>query len=167
MSQFFITPLSAVELHRHRADHMVSFCAPGKASDQPSGMANHLILEFNDIDRPLADLLEPQPAHVAQYFDTLTQWGRETPVLLHCWMGISRSTAAALAGCALFNPEQDMDSLAQQLRALSPMATPNPLVIAHADDILNLDGRLVRAVKAIGRGQTAFEGKPFTMDRTA
>ncbi|MEM9734374.1 MAG: protein tyrosine phosphatase [Pseudomonadota bacterium] len=163
MTHFLITPLSAVESHRHQADHMVSFCAPGKADEQPGGMAHHLILEFNDIDRPIHGLLEPQRHHVERYFETLSAWGRETPVLLHCWMGISRSTAAALAGAALFDPAQDMAVLAQRLRGLSPIATPNPLLIAHADAILGLEGRLVEAVKAIGRGADAYEGIPFTL----
>ncbi|MEL6504297.1 MAG: protein tyrosine phosphatase [Pseudomonadota bacterium] len=166
MTHFLITPLSAVEAHRHKAEHMVSFCAPGKGAEQPSGMDHHLILEFNDIDRPLSGLLEPQRHHVERYFETLTSWGRQTPVLLHCWMGISRSTAAALAGAALFDPAQDMTTLAKELRRLSPVATPNPLVIRHADEILGLSGRLVEAVHAIGRGAQAYEGVPFTLVHT-
>jgi predicted protein tyrosine phosphatase len=49
------------------------------------------------------------------------------------------------------------------LRRASPSATPNRLLVSHADAILKRDGRMVAAVNAIGRGAEAFEGEPFTL----
>jgi predicted protein tyrosine phosphatase len=59
---------------------------------------------------------------------------------------------------------RDEEELAQALRWLSPSATPNPRLIGVADNILGRDGRMVAAIKAIGRGADAFEGTPFIME---
>ena len=88
---------------------------------------------------------------------------RESPLVLHCWAGISRSTAAAyIAACALA-PDRDEAALALVLREASPSATPNARFIALADDILGRQGRMVDAIRAIGRGAEAMEGTPFML----
>ena len=60
-----------------------------------------------------------------------------------------------------------MGRLARRLRKASPMATPNPLMVALADAQLGLEGRLSDAIRSIGRGEDAFEGEPFVMERHA
>ena len=65
--------------------------------------------------------------------------------------------AAALA------PHRDEMELARELRALSPSATPNARLIALADALLRREGRMVEAVRSIGRGCDAFEGEPFAL----
>jgi predicted protein tyrosine phosphatase len=83
---------------------------------------------------------------------------------VHCWAGISRSTAGAyIAVCAL-RPERDEGEIAERLRALSPSATPNARLVALADEILGRGGRMSAAIERIGRGADAFEGKPFRFD---
>ncbi|HRD14749.1 MAG TPA: hypothetical protein PLI79_23150 [Mycobacterium sp.] len=42
-------------------------------------------------------------------------------------------------------------------------ATPNPRIVAIADGMLGRDGRMVRAIHAIGRGEDAYEGTPFAL----
>jgi predicted protein tyrosine phosphatase len=54
--------------------------------------------------------------------------------------------------------------LAQQLRSLSPTATPNLLLVKHADALLQRNQRMVEAIKSIGRGEDCFEGVPFALD---
>lgn len=84
-------------------------------------------------------------------------------MVIHCRAGVSRSTAAALIlACALY-PARDPHEAAQTLRAASPIATPNPLMIALADDHLNRQGRLIQAAAAIGRGAEAPWGEPFRL----
>ena len=82
-------------------------------------------------------------------------------MLVHCWAGISRSTASAFIAQCILNPEKPEAMLAGELRRLSPSATPNPLIIAHADALLGRSGRMTAAVKDIGRGANAFEGNVF------
>jgi predicted protein tyrosine phosphatase len=83
---------------------------------------------------------------------------------VHCYAGISRSTAAAYVIAAALQPERDESELARELRTRSPTATPNPLIVAHADKLLGREGRMVSAIRAIGRGKEAFEGTPFMLD---
>jgi predicted protein tyrosine phosphatase len=56
----------------------------------------------------------------------------------------------------------DEEDLAWQLRRLSPSASPNRLIVSHADAVLGRGGRMVAAVDAIGRGCEATEGVPFS-----
>jgi predicted protein tyrosine phosphatase len=84
-------------------------------------------------------------------------------MLIHCWAGISRSTAAAYTALCLFRPQADEETLAQELRAASPSATPNRLIVSLADEVLGRQGRMVKAVAGIGRGADAFEGTPFIL----
>ncbi len=83
--------------------------------------------------------------------------------MVNCYAGISRSTASAYIIAAALSPQRDEEELAQTLRALSPSATPNPKLISVADDVLGRRGRMVEAIRAIGRGAEAFEGVPFAL----
>jgi predicted protein tyrosine phosphatase len=81
--------------------------------------------------------------------------------VIHCYAGISRSTAALyIAACAL-QPERDEGALASDLRRASPSATPNRLLVEIADGLLGREGRMIAAIAGIGRGAEAYEGTPF------
>ena len=54
-------------------------------------------------------------------------------MLIHCWAGISRSTAAAYVALCALNPHADERTLANRLRSASPQASPNPRIVALAD----------------------------------
>ena len=82
---------------------------------------------------------------------------------MHCYAGISRSTAGAYITALALNPALDEVWLAQTLRRNAPSATPNSRLVALGDDILGRKGRMVDAIKAIGRGEEAFEGTPFIL----
>ncbi|MDE0727883.1 MAG: hypothetical protein OSB82_15625, partial [Alphaproteobacteria bacterium] len=56
-----------------------------------------------------------------------------------------------------FNPGRELEA-AQALRRAAPHARPNRRIIAIADQIMGLDGRLEDAVEAIGPGN--YEGGP-------
>lgn len=63
----------------------------------------------------------------------------------------------------MMRPQEDEMKLAQELRDASPSATPNSLLVSHVDAILGRNGRMLEAVKSIGRGQDAYEGTPFQL----
>jgi predicted protein tyrosine phosphatase len=121
-------------------------------------IARRLTLRFNDIAEPRAGLTPPDAALVAE----LLAFGAQAPVLVvHCFAGVSRSTAAAYAiACQAAGPGQEA-ALARALRELSAAATPNPLVVALAEAALGRGGRMVEAIAAVGRGVEAFEGPLF------
>jgi predicted protein tyrosine phosphatase len=93
-------------------------------------------------------------------------WRRENPLVFHCFAGISRSTAAAyITACALA-PHRDEAEIAAALRRASQTATPNALMVTLADEYLGRGGRMVDAIRSIGRGAEAPLGEPFTLHIT-
>ncbi len=124
----------------------------------------HLRMTFNDISVPMKGMVPPGKDHVRQIIDFIESWDRSGRFLIHCWAGISRSTAAAYITMCIANPQEEEIDLAWEMRHLAPSATPNRLIVAHADQLLKRDGRMVSAIKAIGRGVEAWEGSVFTWD---
>jgi len=133
--------------------------------DRPDMIAeqNHLFLAFNDITEPMEGMVPPAEAHVRELLDFISCWDRNAPIVVHCWAGISRSTAAAYITLCALNPDKHENDLALALRRASRSATPNARLVALADDILGRDGRMVAAIESIGRGEMAFEGEPFAL----
>lgn len=167
MSKIHVCPLSDLDatLASSGARHMVSLMGPGKASTRPEKInGRFLAMEFHDIGEPREGLSPPTSEHIEQLLQFFDAWDGQSDMLVHCWMGVSRSTAAAAIALAQHNPAGDMDQLAQRLRKASPIATPNPLMISIADDLLQLNGRLRAAIAAIGRGAEASQGQPFALE---
>jgi predicted protein tyrosine phosphatase len=123
--------------------------------------SNHLVLGLSDIAEPLEGHVLPAEDHVAQLVDFARRWDRAAPLLIHCWAGVSRSTAAAYICACVLDPSRDEGDAALALRRASPMATPNPRLIAVADAMLGREGRMIAAIGAIGRGADCYEGTPF------
>jgi predicted protein tyrosine phosphatase len=124
---------------------------------------NHLFLGINDIIEPQDGMVLPGEEHVRRLIEFADRWDRTQPMVIHCFAGISRSTAAAFVTLCATRPERDERDIARRLRAASAIATPNALLVALADDILDRRGRMVEAIAAIGRGEMAIEGVPFAL----
>ncbi|CAN7177222.1 tyrosine phosphatase family protein [Rhizobium sp. LjRoot98] len=149
---------------RHRAREMISLMAKEQAFHRPAVItaARHLLLGMNDITfSGNAALVAPGEEHVQQIIDFARQWDRSAPLLIHCWMGISRSPAAAVIASLAVEPDQDETELALRLRAASAYVTPNSRLIEIGDRMLSRNGRLVAAIKAIGRGADTDGNVPF------
>ena len=150
------------------ARHLVTLLKDVELVQRPGGITleNHLILGMDDITGPIDGYVAPAQEHVAQLIDFVGNWDRATPMVMHCYAGISRSTAAAyVAACAL-NPQREELAIAQALRLASPSATPNLRIVALADRALGRGGRMTAAIEHIGRGVLAFEGDPFRLELT-
>jgi predicted protein tyrosine phosphatase len=125
---------------------------------------NHLILGMDDITMPIDGYVAPADEHVTRLITFVRGWDRTAPLVVHCYAGISRSTAGAyVAACAL-NPARAELAIAQALRLASPTATPNPRIVALADRVLGRDGRMIAAIETIGQGAMAYEAVPFRLD---
>jgi predicted protein tyrosine phosphatase len=148
------------------ARHVVSLIGDEANVLRPHGVApqNHLWLRLHDISSPLDGYIMPGEAHVADLIRFVRGWDRRAPLVIHCYMGISRSTASAFAGVCALNPQRDEASIAQSLRRASPTATPNIRIVTLADRLLGRDGRMVAAIETIGRGIMAEEAAPFRLD---
>lgn len=124
---------------------------------------NHLVLGMNDITAPTKGLQLPGEEQIQSFITFISRWDRSAPMVIHCWAGVSRSTAAAYAAVCALSPERDEKEIAQALRSASPSATPNIRIVGIADHLLRRDGRMLDAITAIGRGVDTYEGTPFVI----
>ena len=125
---------------------------------------NHLLIGINDIVAPADGLVLADDDHVRTLIDFVEGWDQTRPLVIHCFAGISRSTAAAFIALCVARPKRDERAIAQALRRASPLATPNARLVAIADRLLGRDGRMIAAIEAIGRGQMAVENVPFVLE---
>lgn len=162
-----VTPLSRLDevVRSTGASHLVSLLTAGSAFTRPREIeaGNHLHLTMHDIAAPMPDHMPPDAGHVASLLDFAASWPRSRPLVINCYAGISRSTAAAYVIACALAPVRDEAALAFALRQKSPSATPNPLIISLADAALGREGRMSAAIAAIGRGADAYEGEPFSL----
>jgi predicted protein tyrosine phosphatase len=101
---------------------------------------------------------------VEQLILFVRRWRRDKPLVVHCYAGISRSTAAAFVSVCALNPQSEERTIASALRRASPTATPNLRIVTLADRLLGRDGRMIEAVEEIGPGTIAAEALPFRLD---
>jgi predicted protein tyrosine phosphatase len=148
------------------ARHVVTLLGVEDYLDRPSGIpaGNHLFLRMHDISEPRDGHVAPDAEHVETLVEFVRGWDRTAPLVVHCWAGISRSTAAAFVSVCALQPERDEREVAWAIRRASPTATPNIRIVTFADAMLQRKGRMVAAVEAIGRGALADEGVPFRLD---
>jgi predicted protein tyrosine phosphatase len=149
------------ELDRHRPAGVVSLLSPGQI---PPAIANgppRLTLAFNDILAPADGLTTPSARMVTDLLAFAGRFPNDATLLLHCWMGISRSPAAAFVLACAREPGRSEAEIAAALRRAAPSATPNALFVRLADDHLGRGGRMSAAITSIGRGCEASSGQPF------
>jgi predicted protein tyrosine phosphatase len=161
---------SLTHLHQTVAEsgarHIVSLLKDVDRVRRPDSIppANHLVLSMDDIAEPLDGYLPPDDDHVTRLIAFVRNWDRVNPLVVHCFAGISRSTAGAYVSACTLNPTRSELAIARDLRRLSVTASPNPRIVAIADRLLGRSGRMVDAIAAIGAGQMAYEAVPFRLD---
>jgi predicted protein tyrosine phosphatase len=167
VSAIIVCPLSRLSetVERSGARHVVTLISQMTLVTRPAPIevANHLFIGINDICEPAEGLVCPAAGHVSELLSFVERWDRRAPMIVHCYAGISRSTAAAFSALCALRPDIDEAVIAGRLRSRSAQATPNALIVSLADEILGRDGRMIRAVEAIGRGAEAPEGTIFSL----
>lgn len=135
--------------------HVLSLLDPGWPeidAFQSYGAHHRTTLRFHDIIEPRAGQIMPTRRHVADILsfgaDLAASNGEreEGHLLIHCQMGVSRSTAAMLSLLAQVYPAEAEDRLFGRLREIRPQAWPNSLMIGYADDLLGRRGKLTAAL---------------------
>jgi predicted protein tyrosine phosphatase len=167
MPAIHVTPLSKLHetVEATGASHVITLINVATPVRRPASISDdrHLFIGVSDITTPLDGHIVPGEEHVVRLLDFVATWDRQSPIVVHCWAGISRSTAAAfIIACAL-RPARAEAEIARALRDAAPSATPNAALVAAADALLGREGRMVAAIAAIGRGADAFEGTPFML----
>lgn len=144
------------ELPSHRAlpiTHVLSILDPGREEPEcfaDYGVHKRLTLRFHDEIEPWPGVILPEPAHVEE----LLRFGEEINLrpeksdhlLVHCTMGVSRSTAAMATLLAQDLPELDEATIFARILRVRPQAWPNSRMIAFADELLGRNGRFVGAL---------------------
>jgi predicted protein tyrosine phosphatase len=133
------------------------------ATPAPVARERHLALDFADIIAPREGEVLASEHHVEQLLGFVTRWNRAAPLVIHCYAGVSRSTAGAFISACALRPDQSEAQWAEAIRTASPTATPNLHLVAMADRMLGRQGRMIAAIEAIGRGADCFEGIPFAL----
>jgi len=148
------------------ASHVLTVMANVNQVQRPASIleANHLKVSMDDINEPADGFVAPNDDHVMQVLAFARGWDRKAPLVVHCYAGISRSTASAFTAACALNPHRDEASIARQIRAASPIAQPNRLIVALADKVLGREGRMLRAIDEMGPGNMMIEGRPFRID---
>ena len=108
---------------------------------------------------PMDGYTHPAEEHVHELIDFVQRWDRRAPMVMHCYAGISRSTAGAFISACALNPGRDEAAIARAIRGSSKTAMPNIMLVGHADRILGRNGRMIAAVEALGPGLPALEGR--------
>lgn len=145
----------------HKPSHVVSLFSPGQEQlVSPAAAEGTLQLCFHDLSEVREGFLAPGQDVIGTLLDFARLWTGPRPLLIHCWAGISRSSAAAYILACDRHPECEQE-IAADLRRRAPFATPNRLMVQLADDMLARRGRMVDAIAAIGRGAEATWGEPF------
>jgi len=147
------------------ATHLITLINNDSMIDTPECIdhTNHLRLGMNDISEPVEGLVLPNRDHVTELIEFTKDWHQQAPIVIHCWAGISRSTAAAFISLCALNPDADELSIARTLRKASPSAQPNRRLVSIADKILTRNNRMNNAIEDIGQGTLAHEGRPFSI----
>lgn len=110
--------------------------------------ARHHRCAVDDIVEPMRGHVLPGTDHVRDLVGFLATWDGESPLLVHCLAGVSRSTATAFLAHAMQTDDALLSAVA--LRRAAPYAWPNRRIIELADAILGMEGKLVHAGESMG-----------------
>jgi len=148
------------------ARHVITLLGMEDHVPLPSQIARdaYLRLHMHDIIEPLDGQIHPVEEHVDRLISFVRSWRREAPMVIHCYAGISRSTAAAFTSVCALNPNRNEADIARALRRASPTAQPNARIVRIADEILKRNGRMVEALAGIGPCVPALQAEPFRLD---
>lgn len=169
---FDITVCGIDELPAHGdrdVTHILSLLDPGWP-DPPAWArftAQRLELRFYDIIDPHPEFSGPEAKHVEQ----VLAFGRFLPngggghLLVHCHMGISRSSASMFLILAQARPELPAAEVLAEVVRIRSLAWPNLRLVELGDAMLGRDGTLVAA--AVARYREMMRLRPKLRDAMA
>jgi predicted protein tyrosine phosphatase len=147
------------------ARHVVTLIKDVTLVHRPASITaeNHLLLDMDDITDHIEGYVAPAEEHVGDLLRFVRAWDRAAPLVVHCYAGISRSTAGAFVTACALNPQRDEAAIARALRDASPTAMPNIRIVSIADRLLGRDGRMIAAIGAMGPGIATYASEPFRL----
>ena len=138
--------------------HAISVIDPGFEPPTPKHVSQHLKIGFDDIvsisDEGPLYRVPGKNSHIDQtlfteenalsIFKFLQTWNSNSPIVIHCWCGISRSMATAIfIMCNL--EKSDIDRNVRYIRNIAPHANPNRLMLTFFEKILETGNKISKA----------------------
>lgn len=153
MPEFTVCGKSEVKktVKRFGATHLITMLDVGDRIFRPPRIpaANHLVLNFEDEEDA-----DKWAAPTIEHARCILEFGRRLPedarVVVHCFAGACRSTSSALALWLQANGTDKLEEGAAWLQADRPQACPNMLLARHFDELLGMEGRLLKECDQIG-----------------
>lgn len=110
------------------------------------------LLRFNDEIDPRPGIVLPTVKDI----DAILAYGRalaghpgDKHLLVHCHMGMSRSTAAMATLIAQAEPQTDADAIFERILSIRSRTWPNSLMVRMADEALGRRGSMMTAMRKI------------------
>ena len=154
-------PASMTPSQSHRPSHLVTLLSPPHMIATPEGFdpeppsspgRQRCQRSRRPADHP------PGREHIDRLIAFARGWDAQAPLLIHCWAGISRSMASAFTVlCDRLGRDREIE-IALAMRRRAPHASPNTLLVRHADEALGRGGRMVTALTAMGQPLMVAEG---------
>lgn len=156
---FQITICGIEELACHaegQVSHVLSILDPDHQEPEAFGAYGEhakLELRFHDVIEDGRGFEPPQPHHVAQVLtfgrDVLGDPEALRHLLVHCHMGISRSTASMALLLAQAQPDASAREILRQVLAIRDKAWPNLRILTFGEEQLGRGGEFVEAAGEI------------------
>lgn len=169
---FMITVCGLEELAGHadrQVSHVLSILDPGQPEPEAFGAYGEharLELKFDDVIEETPEFRAPQPADVAAILgfgdSILLDPENLRHLLVHCHMGISRSTAAMALLLAKALPDAPASDIMAHILSIRDKAWPNLRILEFGEEQLGRKGELTSAAGAIYRLQ--IERRPEIKD---
>lgn len=161
-----VCPLSRLDemIALKAPSHLISLLSPAEMIEEHRLLkGRHLRVGVHDIVEPLEGHTPPRAEMVEDLLSFAAGWTGERPLLVHCWAGISRSSASAYILACARNPHVPESEIAEALRTASKIAQPNARLVALADERLGRNGRMTAAVAGMAPAVLAYENEPFEL----
>ncbi|MBI4724699.1 MAG: protein-tyrosine-phosphatase [Rhodomicrobium sp.] len=169
---FMITVCGIEELACHaerQVSHVLSILDPDQAEPEAFGAYGEharLELKFHDIIDERPGFQAPQPGDVGKILEfgrgVLSDPENLRHLLVHCHMGISRSTASMTLLLAQAQPDLAADEVLEQIVHIREKAWPNLRILEFGEELLGRKGEFSTAVGAVYRLQ--LERRPEIKD---
>lgn len=168
---FRITVCGIEELVDHCAvgvSHMLSIMDPGRSSLPVfRGFGEHVRLDmrFDDVVEAVPGKQPPNETHVRQILDFGRSLQAESAstghLLVHCHMGVSRSTAAMTLILAQARPDRPVADILAEVGRIRPQAWPNLRILEMGGELLGRREEFVAALPAAYQRATAHWPKDW------
>lgn len=153
--KFLVCGIDELPEHGGRSvTHVLSILDPDR--EDPEAFADYgehsrLTLRFHDIMEPQPGMIMPERKDVeallafGETIDLVPE--KHDHLLVHCHMGVSRSTAAMATLLLQDHPGEDEGTIFARILRVRPQMWPNSRMIAFADELLGRGGRFSEALR--------------------